>query len=210
MKFIEARTITKRFRKNTVLQHISLSLEKGKIYGFQGINGSGKTMLFRALLGLIQVNEGAIYIKGERLQRSKPFPVRAGVLLENPGFIKEFTGRKNLQLLASLQKDTSNADITSLLQEVGLQPDDPRKVKKYSLGMKQKLGIAQALLGSPEFIVLDEPTNALDENSLTALENLLHAYKRAGATLCIASHDKAFLQRMSDQIFTIHEGTLTS
>ncbi|MCX2829661.1 ATP-binding cassette domain-containing protein [Bacillus pseudomycoides] len=208
MKYIEISHITKCLKKNTVLNDISLSLDKGNIHGFQGINGSGKTMLFRAILGLIKLDKGEIYINQKKLQTDEIFPVSAGVLIENPGFIEEFSAFKNLKLLASIQGPSNKESIDTVLEMVGLNPKDERKVKKYSLGMKQKLGIAQAILGSPELLILDEPTNALDEESVNKLCDLLLKYKLEGKTILVSSHDKDFLKRISDQIIKINQGQI--
>ncbi|MFK4425902.1 ATP-binding cassette domain-containing protein [Bacillus sp. RC51] len=208
MKYIEISHITKCLKKNIVLNDISLSLDEGNIYGFQGINGSGKTMLFRAILGLIKLDKGEIHINQKKLQTDEIFPVSAGVLIENPGFIEEFSAFKNLKLLASIQGISNKESINAVLEIVGLNPNDERKVKKYSLGMKQKLGIAQAILGSPELLILDEPTNALDEESVKKICDLLLKYKLEGKTILVSSHDKDFLNRISDQIIKINQGQI--
>lgn len=205
--YIELKDVSKKIKNDYVLKDINLSLEKGKIYGFEGINGSGKTMLFRAILGLIKV-EGSISINNEVISFDKKYPVSTGILIENPSVIDEFSATKNLRLIAALQENVGIEEVKKTLKLVGLNPNDNKKIKKYSLGMKQKLGLAQAFLGKKELIVLDEPTIALDYKSVDHLKNILLEFKNQGKTILIACHDHEFLMSLSDETFEIKQGRL--
>lgn len=154
----------KMIKKVPVLSHIDMELSSGKIYGFKGKNGSGKTMLMRAICGLILPTNGHILINGEELGKDISFPRSIGALLENPSFLNQYNGFKNLQLIAGIQKKIGDEQIRDSLIEVGLEPDDKRTYRKYSLGMKQRLGIAAAIMEEADIIILDEPINALDES----------------------------------------------
>ncbi|OWP59559.1 ATP-binding cassette domain-containing protein [Bacillus velezensis] len=204
---MELKDVSKKIKNDYVLKDINLSLEKGKIYGFEGINGSGKTMLFRAILGLIKV-EGSISINNEVISFDKKYPVPTGILIENPSLIEEFSATKNLRLIAALQEDVGIGEIKKTLELVGLNSNDNKKIKKYSLGMKQKLGLAQAFIGKKELIVLDEPTIALDHKSVDHLKNILLEFKNQGKTILIACHDNEFLTSLSDETFEIKQGRL--
>ncbi|MBU2659852.1 ATP-binding cassette domain-containing protein [Bacillus cabrialesii] len=205
--YIELKDVSKKIKNDYVLKDINLSLEKGKIYGFEGINGSGKTMLFRAILGLIKV-EGSISINNEVISFDKKYPIPTGILIENPSVIDEFSATKNLRLIAALQENVGIEEIKKTLELVGLNPNDNKKIKKYSLGMKQKLGLAQAFLGKKELIVLDEPTIALDHKSVDHLKTILLEFKNQGKTILIACHDYEFLMSLSDETFEMKQGRL--
>lgn len=153
----------KSFKSAEVLKNINLTLESGKVIGLKGKNGSGKTMLMRAISGLILPTSGKVYINDKELGRHISFPPSIGILIENPSFISNYTGFKNLKILASIQNRISDDEIRDAIRKVGLDPDDKRTFKKYSLGMKQRLGIAAAIMERPDIVILDEPINALDE-----------------------------------------------
>lgn len=206
MGYIALNHVSKKIGKNEVLHDICLDLEKNKIYGIQGINGSGKTMLLRAICGLIRTT-GEISVDGENPIR-KGEPLDIGVMIELPGFLKEFTGKENLQLLALLQKKITEEHIDKALIDVGLNPEDGRKYGKYSLGMKQRLGIAQAILGRPNLILLDEPTNAVDAGGIEQITQLIRTLKQEGSTLLIASHDRHFLDEVADQVIQMEGGRI--
>ena len=204
--YLEVKGISKYFGKTCVLNNINLEMETGHIYGFWGRNGSGKTMLMRIISGLVFPSDGAIIIGGEQLGKDISFPRSIGVLIENPGFIPGYSGFKNLKILASIQNKISDEDIREVMLHIGLDPDDRKKAKKYSLGMKQKLGIAAALMEKPDLILLDEPTNALDENSTKVLKEILLEHKRRGALLIVACHIREELEYLSDEIICLNEG----
>ena len=204
--YLEVKSVSKYFGKTCVLNNINLEMETGHIYGFWGRNGSGKTMLMRIISGLVFPSDGAIIIGGEQLGKDISFPRSIGALIENPGFIPGYSGFKNLKILASIRNKISDADIREVMLHMGLDPDDRKKAKKYSLGMKQKLGIAAALMEKPDLILLDEPTNALDENSTKVLKEILLEHKRRGALLIVACHIREELEYLSDEIICLNEG----
>lgn len=206
--FIEITGLTKQIKKATVLDDINLRLEDGKIYGLKGKNGSGKTMLMRAVCGLILPTKGTININGDILGKDISFPKSIGALIENPAFIPGFTGFKNLQILASIQNKINGAQIEEALSTVGLDPKDKRKYRKYSLGMKQRLGIAAAIMEKPDIIILDEPINALDEKGVVLVRKILQDARERGALVLIACHDKEELEALSDEIFVMENGKI--
>lgn len=206
---IEIKDYTKVIRGNTVLDGINLTLESGVIYGLKGINGSGKTMLMRAICGLILPTRGNVVIDGKILGKDISFPENTGVLIENPSFLPNLTGFRNLKILADLQGNILEEQIRSVLSIVGLDPDDRRKFRKYSLGMKQKLGIAAAILGDPELIIVDEPLNALDADGVQMVHTVLTQAKARNALVILACHDAEELTALSDQIITIEHGRVT-
>ena len=170
---INIKSLCKSIKGITILDNISMNMSSGKIYGIKGKNGSGKTMLMRAISGLIIPDSGKIVINKKILHKDISFPDSIGILIETPSFLPQYTGYKNLKLLAGLSGTISENDIDLALKRVGLDPNDKRTYKKYSLGMKQKLGIAYAIMGEPDIIILDEPINALDEESVCNIKNVL-------------------------------------
>lgn len=206
---VKIENYSKIIKKAQILTDINLELESGRIYGFKGKNGSGKTMLMRAIAGLILPTSGKVYIDGQELGRDISFPPSIGVLLENPSFINNYTGRENLKLLADIQGKIGYEEIDEILTRIGLAPDDKRTYKKYSLGMKQKLGIAAAVMGKPDIIILDEPMNALDEDSVNIVRELLKDLKQSGSLIIIACHDTEELENLTDTIYLIKNGEIT-
>ncbi|MBW0762128.1 ABC transporter ATP-binding protein [Mammaliicoccus lentus] len=199
--------VSKEHQRNQLLKNINLEIERGKVYGFKGRNGSGKTMLLRAILGLIKV-DGQVMINNEPLKFGSKYPLKVGVFIEKPSIITEFTALKNLKLVAALKGITDINEMTKYLVELGLDYKDKRKVRKYSLGMKQKVGIAQTLMGDPELIVLDEPTNALDRKSIEKLVQILEKLKQQGCTILIASHQFEDIESVVDEVVHIEAGAL--
>jgi ABC-2 type transport system ATP-binding protein len=206
--YLEVSNITKIIDKSTILDSVSLSMDKGKIYGLKGKNGSGKTMIMRAICGLIKLTEGEIYIDGKPLDRNQAFPPSIGVLIENPGFINNYSGTRNLKVLADIKGLIGMEEIEQTMALVGLDPHEKKKVKKYSLGMKQKLGIAAAIMENPDMILLDEPTNALDQESIRNLRDILKEYKKRGKLIILSSHDSEELENLSDEIYIIEDGRI--
>ncbi|MED2185965.1 ATP-binding cassette domain-containing protein [Bacillus wiedmannii] len=206
--YLYLNNVNKIIKNRTVLENINLNLEKGKIYGFKGKNGSGKTMLFRMISGLILPTSGDIYIDNKKLHETISFPPSIGLLIEYPAFLPQYTGFKNLQLLAKIKNTIKETEIKEALEKVGLDPNDKRKFSKYSLGMKQRLGLAQALMENPDIILLDEPTNALDSKGIEDIRKILESEREKGKLILIASHDKEELEYLSDQIFTIENGKI--
>lgn len=208
--YIEIKNVNKTIKKAPILRDINLLFEGGKVYGLKGKNGSGKTMLMRAICGLITPESGTIDINGKILGKDISFPESIGVLIENPSFISNYTGFKNLKVLASIQGKITDDRIREALEEIGLDPDDKRIFKKYSLGMKQKLGIAAAIMEEPDIVILDEPINALDEASVVNVREILARQKQRGAVIIIACHDKSELEALSDEIIEISEGRIVN
>ena len=173
MKSVELINLNKTIKGKEILNNINLTLEKGKVYGFFGRNGSGKTMLFRAICGLIKPTSGEIRVNGKRLHKEISFPESVGVIIESPGFWNYYTGFENLKVLAGIKNKLTDNEIKKALEKVGLNPEDKRTFKKYSLGMKQRLAIAQAIMEKPDLIILDEPTNALDEEGINLVRNII-------------------------------------
>lgn len=205
---IKISSYTKIIKGTTVLKDINLTFENGRIYGLRGRNGSGKTMLMRAICGLIIPTEGHIEIDGKILGSELSFPPSVGVLIENPAFLDNRTGLQNLKLLAAINNKITEDDIKNALIKVGLDPQDKRKFRKYSLGMKQKLGIAAAIMESPELLILDEPLNALDADGVDKVRKILIDFKSRGATVIIACHDREELEMLSDEIVFIENGEI--
>ncbi|PEI67985.1 ATP-binding cassette domain-containing protein [Bacillus wiedmannii] len=206
--YLKLNGVSKRIRKHVVLNDINLELYKGKIYGFKGRNGSGKTMLFRLICGLLKPTQGIIEINKKVLNDKISFPESVGAIIEYPGFLPDYTGYNNIKILAEIKNKISEDDIKNILLMVGLDPNDKRKFKNYSLGMKQRLGIAQALMENPDLIILDEPTNALDLEGIELVKKLLLKMKEDNKLVLIASHEKEFLESFSDEIFTIEKGEI--
>ena len=206
--YIKITDVNKTIKKAPILRDINLEFTGGKVYGLRGKNGSGKTMLMRAICGLITPDSGIIDIDGKILGKDISFPESIGVLIENPSFIGNYTGFKNLKVLTSIQNRIGDEQIRKALEDIGLDPDDKRTYRKYSLGMKQKLGIAAAVMENPDIIILDEPINALDDVSVEKVHDILEEQKKRGAVIIIACHDKEELDQLSDEIIEISDGRI--
>lgn len=200
--------LSKKIKKAVILDDVNMELESGRIYGLKGKNGSGKTMLMRAICGLITPTSGTVEIDGKILGKDISFPESIGVLIENPSFISNYTGMKNLQVLASIQKRIGDEEIRNTLEMVGLDPDDKRTFKKYSLGMKQRLGIAEAIMERPDIVILDEPINALDEAGAAMIREILQNLRDEGKLIILACHDTEELNFLADEIYEIAEGKI--
>lgn len=209
MSYLEIKGASKVINKKPVLKNINVSLEKGHIYGFVGHNGSGKTMLFRAICGFIKLTNGQICIDGEIIGKDISFPRNTGVIIENPGFIPQYTGFKNLEYLASIHNKIPKSKIWEALELVGLKESANIKTKKYSLGMKQRLGIAQAIMEDQDLLIFDEPTNALDKSGSQMFTSLMLHLKSQGKTILIASHNDQEINYLSDEIYEMENGILS-
>ena len=205
---IELKEVVKDIKGNRIIDHVTLHLESGKITGLKGVNGSGKTMLMRLISGLITPTSGSITINGKQLGKDITFPESVGILIENPAFLDTYSGFDNLKMLASIQNRIGEEEIRSILAKVGLDPQDKKKYRKYSLGMKQRLGIAAAVMENPDIIILDEPTNALDSDGVEMLKEILHEHRERGALLLISCHDLATLKELSDEMYLMESGAL--
>ena len=206
---IELKNITKQIRKNTVLDNVSCSFSSGEVTGLVGVNGSGKTMLMRIITGLCVPTEGEALIDGRKLHKDISFPSSCGLLLETPAFIDSFTGFENLKMIASIKKKVSDSDIRECIKKVGLDPDDNKKYRKYSLGMKQRLGIAGAILEKPDIVILDEPTNALDVDGVELVKEIIREQKDRNAVVIVASHDAGIIKELADTVYVMKEGRLS-
>lgn len=208
MTEIAIQNLSKTIKGNAVIQDISMNLKSGVIYGFKGINGSGKTMLMRLICGLIRPTEGEIRINGKTLGKDLSFPESIGVFLENPAFLDSYSGFQNLKILASIKAVATDEDIRATLSRVGLSPNDKKKYRKYSLGMKQRLGIAAAIMEKPDIVILDEPTNSLDADGVTLVKQIVQEEKVRGALVILSCHDGELLKGLSDEIFLLESGHL--
>ena len=203
---ITLNNVCKSIQGSQILKDINLEFESAHIYGLYGANGSGKTMLMRAVSGLMKIDSGHVIVDGKEIGKDQDFPDSIGLIIENPSFLNMYTGFDNLKLIAGLRRIADDAAIRDALQRVGLDPNDKRKFKKYSLGMKQRLGIAAAIMEKPELIVLDEPTNALDEEAVELLIKILEEEKTRGALIILACHDFEFMSRCADIVFYLKYG----
>lgn len=202
--------ISKSFDKGLVLNNINLSFESGKVYGLKGRNGSGKTMLLRAISGLILPDKGTIKIDDKILGDDLSFPPSVGVLIENPGYIPELSGKENLRNIADIKSVVSDKEINEMMKYFDLEPESKNPVKKYSLGMKQKLGLCMAFMEDPELILLDEPMNALDEKAVNDLKDLILKKEKEGKLIIIASHDLEDLEELTNEIIEMQNGEVVN
>lgn len=205
MNKIQVKNLSKEIKGKYILNNINLSFERGKIYGLYGRNGSGKTMLLRALAGLLIPTEGEIDMDGKILHKDMDFPENVGIIIENTSLLPQFDGFTNLKQLGKIRNVATDEDIDNALDTVGLK-GETKKVKAYSLGMKQRLSIAQAIFENPELLLLDEPTNALDENYIDKVREILLREKDRGAIVIIASHNKDDLRILADEIISMSDG----
>ena len=205
---IQLQNVTKRIKENTVLDNVSYTFKSGFVYGLYGQNGSGKTMLLRAISGLINLDSGSIFIDGEKLHDKIEFPPETGIVIENMELLPECSAKRNLQMLAKIKNIADEKDISFSLERVGLDPDSDKKVKKFSLGMKQRLNIAQAIFENQKIILLDEPTNALDEDAVQLIYKIIREEKSRGATIIVATHHKEDLKEVCDVILKLRREKL--
>lgn len=205
---IEVQNLYKEIDGVTILSDVSLHLESGNIYGFVGKNGSGKTMLFRAIAGLIKPSKGKIIYNSVPFTWGEKLPLSMGLMIENAGLYLDLSAFENLSFLASIQKKVTTEQIKQVISLVGLEPNDKRKIKKYSLGMKQRLTFAQAIMEKPDLLLLDEPTNALDESGVKLIRDIIFAEKERGAIICMASHNATDIEVLCDKIYEMRDGKL--
>ena len=192
--------VSKSFGKERVLDNISFAIPPGSIYGVVGNNGSGKTVLMKCICGFMKCDTGRIIVNGKLVGREVDFPDHLGVIIETPGFIPNLSGYKNMKILAALKGRIGKAEIRETLQRVGLQPDMKKPVAKYSLGMRQRLGIAQAIMENPSVLVLDEPFNGLDRYGVMEIRALLKELKAAGKSILLASHNAQDIEELCDHV----------
>jgi len=209
MKVIEVFDATKHYGSHTVLDKVNVSFEAGKIHGIVGRNGSGKTMLLKAICGFIRLSSGKITVKGKVIGTDVDFAPDIGVILEQPTFIPYFSGYRNLETLASYRRVIGKDEIRAAIRMVGLDADDKKSVRKYSLGMNQRLGIAQALMENPDILVMDEPFNGLDNQGVQEVRKLFKNLRDQGKLIIICSHNKEDIDLLCDEVYQMDAGKLT-
>ena len=205
---VQIKNVTKRFGEDLVLKEVNLSLNYGQVYGIVGNNGSGKTVLMKCICGFLPVTTGTIHVFGRQIGQETDFPESLGVIIETPGFLTQYTGMRNLEILADMNRIITKADIRLILRKVGLNPDMKKPVGKYSLGMRQRLGIAQAIMEDPRFLILDEPFNGLDKHGVEEIRALLLELKAMGKTILLASHNEEDIRILCDHVYEMDGGVL--
>lgn len=208
MNIIDVRNVFLTLGKTEILKDISVSFERGKIHGLIGRNGSGKTMLMKCICGFVKPNSGEITVDGKRVGKDCDFPQSMGVIIETPGFIPYYSGYKNLKLLAELRGKIGGGEIKNTMHRVGLDPELKRPVRKYSLGMRQRLGLAQAIMENPDLLILDEPMNGLDKEGVADMRQYLLELKSQGKTILIASHSAEDIDALCDTVYEMDKGKL--
>lgn len=206
---ISVRNVTKIYGQQEVLKNVSLTCKKSKIYGLVGRNGSGKTVLLKCIIGLIQPTSGKVYVWEKQVGKEVDFPEDVGFIIEAPGFLPHESGFANLKHLASIRGRVEKDEIRKSMELVGLDPDSKKKVGKYSLGMRQRLGIAQAIMESPNLLILDEPMNGLDNQGVQHIRSVLKSLKENGTTILLASHFKEDIDFLCDEVYQMDCGVLT-
>lgn len=194
--------------KNVILKDINMEMERGKIYGFIGRNGSGKTMLMKCICGFVRITDGKISVNNQRIGEDVDFPSNIGIIIENPEFVPYYSGYKNLKLLADVKQRIGKEEIKNAMQMAGLNPNLRLHVGRYSLGMRQRLGIAQAIMEDPDILILDEPMNGLDNEGVEDVRTILIGLKGKGKTVIIASHNKEDIDIMCDKVWNLEHGQM--
>lgn len=198
----------KRYGTQTVLNNVSVSFGKGKIHGIIGRNGSGKTVLFKCICGFITLDSGKITVSGKQIGKDVDMAQNLGVIIENPGFLPNYNAFRNLKFLAMLKRKITDEEIKDAIRKVGLDPESKKWVGKYSMGMRQRLGIAQAIMENPEILILDEPFNGLDKHGVEEMRTLLLELKEQGKTILLASHNSEDIRLLCDHVYEMDAGVL--
>ena len=206
---IEVQNLSKSFGEEQVLKCVSRDFEIGKIHGIVGNNGSGKTVLMKCICGFLRPNGGRVLVNGKEVGWDMDFPDDLGIIIETPGFLPNLSGMKNLQILASLKKRASTDVIREVIRKVGLDPDSRKPVGKYSLGMRQRLGLAQALMEDPSILILDEPLNGLDKHGVVQIRELIKSLRTEGKTILLASHNQMDIDELCDTVCEMDGGVMT-
>ena len=206
---IEVKNAIKRYGKKEVLKNVNLNVEEGTICGIVGRNGSGKTVLFKCICGISKLTEGEILIDGRKAGGNYDIVNQIGCIIETPGFLQQFSGYRNLKLLSDINRKIGKKEIYETIQKVGLEPKSRKKVGKYSLGMRQRLAIAQAIMENPSILVLDEPMNGLDNHGVEDIRRLLLEIKEKGRTILIASHNREDIEVLCDVVYEMDDGILS-
>lgn len=200
--------MSKKFKEEVILKDVNMQLEPGKIYGLVGHNGSGKTVLMKCMCGLLHPTTGSVTVNDKVIGVDIDFPESLGLMIETPGFIPYMSGKSNLKNLAMIQNKIGEKEICDVMRLVGLDPDNKKRVSKYSLGMRQRLGIAQAIMEKPQLLILDEPFNGLDEDGVKEMRNVFSKLKEEGATILLASHMKEDVRVLCDTVYQIKDHQL--
>ncbi len=208
MAVISIHDVTKNFRGNVVLNNVSLEIGSGTVTGLIGRNGSGKTVLMKCICGLIPPTTGSITVQGKRVGKDVDIPDNIGVIIETPGFLPNFSGYKNLMQLARIKRKIGKNEVRAAMERVGLNPDDKKHVGKYSLGMRQRLGLAQAIMEDPDILILDEPMNGLDKDGVKDMRQYILDLKNQGKTILIASHSAEDIDVLCDTVCEMDKGKL--
>lgn len=208
MDAIVIKNLTKKFKEATVLDNVNISFEKGKVHGLIGRNGSGKTMLMKSICGFVPPTSGEIIVNGKRVGKDVDIPENIGVIIETPGFIPNYSAYNNLKFLAQLNHKIGKDEIRNAIKSVGLNPDDKKHVGKFSLGMRQRLGLAQAIIENPDLFILDEPMNGLDKDGVADMRKYLLDLKAQGKTILIASHSAEDIDILCDTVCEMDKGRL--
>ena len=206
---ITVKNATKKFKEVTVLNNISVDFEKGKVHGLIGRNGSGKTMLMKCICGLVPLTSGEITVNDKVIGKDTDIPKNVGVIIETPGFLLGYSAYSNLKFLAAINNKIGKEEIMNAIKSVGLDPDDKKKVGKYSLGMRQRLGLAQAIMEDPELLILDEPMNGLDKDGVKDMRKYLLDLKEQGKTILIASHSAEDIEVLCDTVCEMDKGEMS-
>ena len=207
---ISVRNLSKDFGQDRVLKYVTRDFESGKIHGIVGNNGSGKTVLMKCICGFLLPTEGTVIVNGRRVGKDVDFPPDLGVIIETPGFLPGVTGVKNLEILASLNKKIGLSEIADAIRRVGLDPHMKKPVGKYSLGMRQRLGIAQAIMEDPKLLILDEPLNGLDKHGVAEMRKLIKGLSAEGKTILLASHNQGDIDELCDTVCEMDAGVMTA
>lgn len=200
--------VVKQFGEEQVLKNVSHEFERGKVHGIVGNNGSGKTVMFKCICGFMQPTEGRILVRGKEIGKDVDFPEHIGIIIESPGFLAFKTGFRNLQILASLNNRIGREEIIRTIERVGLDPALRKPVSKYSLGMRQRLGIAQAIMEDPDLLILDEPFNGLDKHGVEDIRKIIMELKTQGKTILLASHNAEDIRILCDTVCEMDAGIL--
>ena len=208
MEMIRVENVNLKIEKNTILNNVTMQVNKGEIVALIGRNGSGKTMLMKCICGFVKTTSGSIFVNEKKVGKEIDFPEKMGVIIETPGFISQYSGMKNLWLLAKLNSTLTKNEIASTMELVGLNPKLKRHVGKYSLGMRQRLGIAQAIMENPDILILDEPMNGLDYQGVEDVRKLLLNLKEQGKTILIASHNTEDIAVLCDHVWRMKSGEI--
>ena len=209
MNIISVKNLSKDFGQERVLKSVTRDFEKGRIHGIVGNNGSGKTVLMKCICGFLIPTEGEVIVNGKRVGKDVDFPPGLGLIIETPGFLPNMTGVKNLEILASLNKKIGLEEIAAAIRRVGLDPLIKKPVGKYSLGMRQRLGIAQAIMENPSLLILDEPLNGLDKHGVREMRQLIKGLKEQGKTILLASHNQGDIDELCDTVCEMDAGVMT-